>query len=438
MPRHGRQRSRRSRAASGPHFRQLHHPPGARPRTARHRALPSQTRGPRHSRSGLRPRSRHLLFRTSARAAVASGARPCGGPEDSGRPSTERRNACSDLSVNRAERARVFACMRQNLRYALRRLKAEPGFALVVVLAMGLGIGMNTTVFTLVNAVLLRGLPYDKADELVVAESFDRQQRSGRGVSWSDFDDWQRDAQSFQGLAAMRNLAMNRTGNPGAPERAQGWRGRPNTFGRLGQPMHLGRDFVAADGEPGAPPVMIIGYGLWERRWAGDPNVIGSYVRVNEVPTQIVGVMQKGVRFPANSDAWVPLPRSMSDARDNRVLNVFGRLKPGVSIEQAETELNGIAARLEQAHPATNRNIEADVMTFNQRMNGGPIRAVFLMLLAAVSLLLLIACANVANLLIARAVARTREISVRIALGASRRTIIGQLLTESVTLGVLG
>lgn len=216
--------------------------------------------------------------------------------------------------------------MRQNLRYALRRLKAEPGFALVVVLAMGLGIGMNTTVFTLVNAVLLRGLPYDKADELVVAESFDRQQRSGRGVSWSDFDDWQRDAQSFQGLAAMRNLAMNLSGNPGAPERAQGMRVTPNTFGLLGQPMHLGRDFVAADGEPGAPPVMIIGYGLWERRWAGDPNVIGSYVRVNEVPTQIVGVMQKGVRFPANSDAWVPLPRSMSDARDNRVLNVFGRL----------------------------------------------------------------------------------------------------------------
>src|SRR5690606_8677289 len=154
--------------------------------------------------------------------------------------------------------------------------------------------------------------------------------------------------------------------------------------------------------------------------------------------TQIVGVMPRGVKFPANTDAWVPLTIDTSAPRDTRMLNVFGRLNDGVGITQAETELNGIAARLEQAYPGTNANIEADVMTFNQRMNGGPIRDVFLMLLAAVSLLLLIACANVANLLIARAVARTREISVRIALGASRRTIIGQLLTESVTLGVLG
>lgn len=340
--------------------------------------------------------------------------------------------------MNRDGPVPVFAFMLQNLRYALRRLRAEPGFALVIVLAMGLGIGMNTTVFTLVNAVLLRGLPYDRADELVVAESFDRQQRDGRAVSWPDFEDWRRDAQSFQGLAAMRGQAMNLSGAPGAPERANGMRVTPNAFALLGQPMHLGRDFIEADGAPGAPPVMIIGYGLWERRWAADPNVIGSYVRVNEVPTQIVGVMQKGVRFPASSDAWLALQRTGSEARDDRSLNVFGRLKPGVSLTQAETELNGIAARLEQAHQATNRNIEADVMTFNERMNGGPIRVVFLMLLAAVSLLLLIACANVANLLIARAVSRTREVSVRIALGASRRTIIAQLLTESVTLGVLG
>ena len=328
--------------------------------------------------------------------------------------------------------------MLQNLRYAFRRLGAEPGFALVVVLAIGLGIGMNTTVFTLVNAVLLRGLPYENADELVVAESYDRQQQDGRGVSWSDFEDWRRDAKTFRGMAAMGGQQMNISGPEGAPERVTGMRITANTFGVLGQPMLFGRDFVDTDSKAGAPPVIILGHGLWERRFAGDQTVIGRFVRVNEVPTEIVGVMQPGVKFPANADAWLALRPTGSEVRDARNLNVFGRLNPGVSLAEAETELNGIAARLEQAYPATNKNMGADVMTFNQRMNGGPIRMVFLMLLAAVSALLLIACANVANLLIARAVARTREISVRIALGASRRTIVAQLLTESVVLGCLG
>ena len=329
--------------------------------------------------------------------------------------------------------------MLQNLRYAFRRLGAEPGFTLVVVLAIGLGIGMNTTVFTLVNAVLLRGLPYENADELVVAESYERQKQDGRGVSWLDFEDWRRDTKTFRGLAAMRGQSMNISGDTGAPERANGMRLTPNAFGVLGQPMLLGRDFVDEDGKPGAPQVIILGHGLWERRFGGDRGVIGRFVRINEEPTEIVGVMQPGVKFPNNAEAWLALHATAgTDARDARNLNVFGRLNAGVSIAEAETELNGIAARLEQAYPATNKNIGVDVMTFNQRMNGGPIRVVFLMLLAAVSLLLLIACANVANLLIARAVARTREISVRIALGASRRTIVAQLLTESVLLGCLG
>src|SRR5690606_14413943 len=189
----------------------------------------------------------------------------------------------------------------QNLRYAFRRLGAEPGFTLVVVLAIGLGIGMNTTVFTLVNAVLLRGLPYDQADELVVVESFERQSREERGVSRADFDDFARDAGSFRGLAAMTNQSMNISGAPAAPERINGMRVTANTFGLLGQPMHLGRDFTDADQRAGAPLVIIIGHGVWERRWAADPNAIGAYVRVNEVPTQIVGVMPRGVKFPANT-----------------------------------------------------------------------------------------------------------------------------------------
>lgn len=325
------------------------------------------------------------------------------------------------------------------MRYALRRLVAEPGFALVVVATMGLGIGMNTTVFTLVNAVLLRGLPYEHGDQLVVASSYDYERHDDGRTSWPDYLDWRRDATSFRAMAAMSTEAMTISGGPGAPIRISGMRITPNVFGLLGQPMSLGRDFVAADGKAGAAPVIILGHGVWERSFSSDPAVVGRVVRVNEVPTTIVGVMAPGVRFPETSDAWMPIVLGpVGEKRDARNYEVFGRLKTGTGTTEAQAELAGIAARLERAYPATNRHVGVLIQTFSQRQNGGPIRVVFLMLLAAVSLLLLIACANVANLLIARAVSRTREMGVRIALGAARRTIVAQLLTESVVLGCLG
>ncbi|MEX2271531.1 MAG: ABC transporter permease [Vicinamibacterales bacterium] len=327
----------------------------------------------------------------------------------------------------------------QNLRYAFRRLGAEPGFALVVVLAIGLGIGMNTTVFTLVNAVLLRGLPYQNPDEIVYAASYNNQNRDDSPVSWPDYEDWKADAKSFRGLAAMSGQPFNVSGEPGAPERIPGMRVTPNAFGLLGQPMQLGRDFIDADGKPGAAPVVILGHEIWQRRFGSARDVIGRTVRINEIPTEIVGIMPRGVKFPNQAEAWIPLQVTEERRkRDFRGMEVFGRLKGGMSVAEAQTELAGIAARLEQAYPATNKNMGVLVQTFNERQNGGPIRIMFLMLLTAVSLLLLIACANVANLLIARAVSRTREIAVRIALGAARRTIVAQLLTESVLLGCLG
>ena len=325
-----------------------------------------------------------------------------------------------------------------HLRYAARRLRHEPGFSLVVILTIGLGIGMNTTVFTLVNAVLLRGLPYDKPNEIVAVSTYDNQRRGTRPTSWLDFQDWQRSATAFHGLAATSDLSLNLSGAGAAPIRLRGSRVTTNTFALLGQPMALGRDFIDADGKPGATPVMILGHGVWERTFGSDATLLGRTIRVNEVPTEIVGVMAPGVQFPEISEAWIPIQPRTDEARDARTLSVFGRLRGGVGMGEAQTEMSAITARLEREYPASNAHSGALVQTFNDQQNGGPIRVVFLMLLAAVCLLLLIACANVANLLIARAVARTREIAVRMALGASRRAVIAQLLTESVLLGCLG
>jgi putative ABC transport system permease protein len=325
-----------------------------------------------------------------------------------------------------------------HLRHAVRRLRSEPGFSSVVVLAIGLGIGMNTTVFTLVNAVLLRGLPYDRSDELVAVSTYDNQRQDTRPTSWLDFQDWQRSATTFRGLAATSDMSVNISGSQAAPIRIHGSRATTNTFSLLGQPMALGRDFVEADGKPGATAVMILGHGVWERTFGSDPAIIGRTLRVNDAPTEVVGVMAPGVQFPQMSEVWIAMQSLDSEKRDARTLDVFGRLKRGVGTTEAQTEMSGIAARLARDYPTTNAHAGALVQTFNQQQNGGPIRVVFLMLLGAVSLLLLIACANVANLLIARAVARTREIAIRIALGASRRTIVAQLLTESVLLGCIG
>ena len=329
--------------------------------------------------------------------------------------------------------------LRQDVKHALRMMRRTPGFTLVVVTAIGLGIGMNTTVFTLVNAVLLRGLPYSNPDEIVLVETYNREQRDDGPTSWPDYEDWKKDTQAFRGLAATAPQPFSISGDGGTPERAAGSRVTPNTFGLLGQPVLLGRDFREEDGAPGAAPVIILGHSVWEARFASDPTVLGRVLRVNEVPMEIIGVMPRGVRFPNNADAWIPLvPAADGLKRDARGVEVFGRLKGNVSLTEAQTELDVIAARLERAYPQTNKSIGVVVLTFNASRTGANIRAGFLMLLAAVSLLLLIACANVANLLIARAMSRAREIGVRIALGASRRTIIRQLLTESLLLGCLG
>jgi putative ABC transport system permease protein len=326
-----------------------------------------------------------------------------------------------------------------NLKYAIRMLIKDPWFTLVAVLALGLGIGVNSTVFTFVNAVLLRGLPFSNADQIVHISSRNTAEGNGLGVSYPDYQDWRAQTRSFASLAAYQGLTANISDRGRPPERANGTRVTANAFSILGERPIRGRDFQEGEDRKGADPVVLLGYGLWKTRYGSDANIIGRSIRINEVPTTVIGVMAEGMKFPNNNDLWIPLvPDAEMERRDLRPLNLFGRLQPGVKLRQAQTELTGIAKALEQQYADTNKAIDAEVMTFNDRFNGGPIRAVFLALMGAVGFVLLIACANVANLLLSRSARRSREIALRIALGASRARVIRQLLVESTLLAFLG
>ncbi|MGQ0737076.1 MAG: ABC transporter permease, partial [Acidobacteriota bacterium] len=333
----------------------------------------------------------------------------------------------------------------QDVQFAARLLVKDRWFTLVAMLALAFGIGVNATVFTLVNAVLLRGLPVPDSDQVLVVDSFERARDRSSGVSYLDFQDWRASATLFTSLAAYTTSTMNLSDEGRAPERYSGVFISGNAFKILGQPTVLGRDFLPEDDRPGAPPVVILGGGVWKNRYGGDPSVIGRAVRINDRPAVIVGVMPEGFRFPSNSDLWQPLSAIQDlqkQPRSARNLTLVGRLKPETTREQAQAELLTISQRVAAEYPDTNKDIEARLQTFNEQQNGGPLRAVFLSLLGAVGFVLLIACANVANLLLARAATRAREISVRVSLGASRGRIVRQLLMESLLLalmsGVLG
>jgi predicted permease len=327
----------------------------------------------------------------------------------------------------------------KDLRFTFRLMARDRWFSAAAIVALALGIGVNTVGFTVVNGAFLRGLPYEESDRLFVLTW---QTRAGRRatVSYPELRDWRDQNRSFEDLAAWRAGEMNVSDDRAMPDEARGAWMTANAFGQLNVRPMLGRDFVEADERRGADPVAIIGERMWRRRFAADPNVLGATLRVNGQPSTIVGVMPEQVRFPENTDIWTPLvPGDAEEQRTARGLHVFGRLRPDVSLRAAQAEMRAVAQRMGGSHPDDNRDlVGARVETFTDRFIGGPGRTMFGVVMGAASFVLLIVCANVANLLLSRSGARAREVALRIALGASRWRVIRQLLAESAVLSAVG
>lgn len=332
--------------------------------------------------------------------------------------------------------------MKNDLRFALRMIWSHRWFSAAIVATLALGLGLNTMIFTIVNAALVKPVAVPGGDRLVAIRDVQATQSHGEnstGVSYPDFRDYRAQSSSFESMeaAAYDEGVISENGNP--PRAYSLQLASAGIFESLHMPPILGRGFLPSDDRPGAEPVVVLGYGVWKERYNSSRDVIGRQVRVNGKPATIVGVMPKGFKFLTNTDIWMPLtPDADLEKRDNRRLQLFGFLKPGKSIAQANADLNAVASRMATQYPETNKDIKAAVETFNERYNGGNIRMVFLLMLAAVAFVLLVACANVANMMLSRTLVRQRELSIRAALGASRWHIVRQLLVESVLLSVFG
>jgi putative ABC transport system permease protein len=329
----------------------------------------------------------------------------------------------------------------QDLRYGFRLLLKRPGFTFIALLTLALGIGANTAIFSVVNAVLLRPLPFLEPDRLVFLSE---KTRDGfiMSAAYPNYKDWSERAVSFQEMAAFRSQSFNLTGLD-KPMRLQGRMVNWNFFQMLGVKPQLGRTFVQQDDQPQATRTAMISNGLWKERFGGDPGVIGRPITVDGEPFTVIGVMPPGFEFFRQEDLYVPLgvfltPEfGMLDRGNHFSLFALGRLKNGVPLEQANKELETIAAQLEKEYPNTNSGSSAIVKKLDDLMVQN-IRPALLVLLAAVGFVLLIACVNVANLMLARAVDRQKEMAVRLALGANRGRIIQQLISESLLISFLG
>ena len=327
-----------------------------------------------------------------------------------------------------------------DIRFAARVLVKRRWMTTAAVVALALGIAANSAVFTFVNAIIVRGVPFPDPDRVVTLGTRDTRNLQ-MGVSYYDFLDWREAAKSFSDMSLMAQPSFN-VSEPGtAPERYSGAYISTNAFHVIGTKALLGRGFIAEDDLDGARPVVVLGYSIWQSRYAGDPNVLGKTIKVNDLLATVVGVMPPGMQFPPNTDLWLPFGQATinrGQSRQVRNYEVIARLADGVTIPQARSELATITARLARDFPQTNQGIETTIVNYDERATPNQIRLMFFSLMGAVGFVLLIACSNVANLLLARSAERAKEVGVRLSLGASRARVIGQLLVESVMLSLLG
>jgi putative ABC transport system permease protein len=326
----------------------------------------------------------------------------------------------------------------QDLRYGARMLRKNPAFTAIAVLTLALGIGANTAIFSVVNAVLLRPLPYANPQQLIMIK--ESSQRVGvHSLSYPDFLDWRTQSRTIAQMALLNNRSFNLSG-VGQPENIEGYAVSPSCLSLLGVRPLLGRDFLPSEEVPGAAPVVMLSYALWQSHLGADPDAVGKTITLDGRSFTIVGVLPPNFRLNDKTDAMAPIgvwAADMMDRGDRGDMEVLGRLAPGSTFQQARAELDTIAINLQKAYPVLNAGVGISVTTLRDQLVGDT-RSAILVLFGAVVFVLLIACVNVANLFLVRGAARSKEIAVRQACGASRNRIIRQMLTESFLLAAIG